>query len=144
MSINSNSVNSSFQAHSFTGSLVPCSNMWPTRAKKLLTVHIQTLDVDMEFSVPVGFQSRLSFFWLKLFLVPCLFAPNAQKGIDKGKKSTRFWEQCIVGWNTRGFKNRPGNWCALTFPPSIHDKTCWHVIVIARKFLGNCAPLPNF
>ncbi|KAL5265180.1 hypothetical protein ACHWQZ_G006061 [Mnemiopsis leidyi] len=39
-------------AHSFTGSLVPCSNMWPTRAKKLLTVHIQTLDVDMEFSVP--------------------------------------------------------------------------------------------
>ena len=32
---------------------MPCSNMWPTRAKKLLTVHIQTLDVDMEFSVPV-------------------------------------------------------------------------------------------
>ena len=32
------------------------------------------------------------------FPVPCLLAPKAQKGIDKGKKSTRFWELCIVGW----------------------------------------------
>ena len=24
--------------------------------------------------------------------------PKAQKGIDKGEKSTRFWEQSIVGW----------------------------------------------
>ena len=31
------------------------------------------------------------------FPVPCLFAPKAQKGIDTGKKSTRFWKQCIVG-----------------------------------------------
>ena len=31
------------------------------------------------------------------FSVPCLFAPKAQKGIDKGRKSTRFGEQCIVG-----------------------------------------------
>ena len=23
---------------------------------------------------------------------------EAQKGIDKGKKSTRFWERCTVGW----------------------------------------------
>ena len=30
---------------------------------------------------------------------PMPFAPQAQKGIDAGKKSTRFWEQCIVGWN---------------------------------------------
>ena len=34
----------------------------------------------------------------KFFPVPCLLAPKAQKGIDKGKKSTRFWERCIVGW----------------------------------------------
>ena len=34
----------------------------------------------------------------KFFPVPCLFAPKAQKGIDKGKKSTRFWERCIVGY----------------------------------------------
>ena len=33
------------------------------------------------------------------FPVPFLFEPKAQKGIDKGKKSTRFWRRCIVGWN---------------------------------------------
>ena len=35
----------------------------------------------------------------KFFPVPCLFAPKVQKGIDTGKKSTRFWKQCILGWN---------------------------------------------
>ena len=34
----------------------------------------------------------------KFFPNPCLFAPKAQKGIDKGKKSTRFCQRCIVGW----------------------------------------------
>ena len=28
--------------------------------------------------------------YIEFFPVPCLFAPKAQKGIDKGKKSTRF------------------------------------------------------
>ena len=35
----------------------------------------------------------------QFFPVPCLSAPKAQKGIDTGKKSTRFWKRCIVGWN---------------------------------------------
>ena len=40
-----------------------------------------------------------AFICCRFFPVPCLFAPRAQKGIDKGKKSTRFWERWIVGWN---------------------------------------------
>ena len=44
-----------------------------------------------DFSVHLGT-------WVKFFPVPCLFEPKAQKGIDKGKKSTRFWERCILGW----------------------------------------------
>ena len=32
-----------------------------------------------------------------IFSRPMPFAPKAQKGIDKGKKSTRFLERCIVG-----------------------------------------------
>ena len=28
--------------------------------------------------------------YTSIFPAPCLFAPKAQKGIDKGKKSTRF------------------------------------------------------
>lgn len=38
-------------AHSFSGSLVPGS-MWPTRAKKMIAVRVQTMDADMEFSIP--------------------------------------------------------------------------------------------
>ena len=44
----------------------------------------------------------LPWLWIsnnQFFPVPCLFLPKAQKGIDKGKKSTRFWERCIIGWN---------------------------------------------
>ena len=33
-----------------------------------------------------------------IFSRPMPFVPKAQKGIDKGKKSTRFWQRCIVGW----------------------------------------------
>ena len=47
----------------------------------------------------------------------CLFAPLVQKGIDKGKKSTRFWERCILGsksiWAAKSTANR--NWIRTHF-----------------------------
>ena len=41
-----------------------------------------------------------------IFPFPCLFAPRVQIGIDKDKKSTRFWEWCIIGWKYTGAENR--------------------------------------
>ena len=36
---------------------------------------------------------------IMIFSRPMPFAPKAQKGIDKGKRSTRFWlQRCMVGW----------------------------------------------
>ena len=41
--------------------------------------------------------SEITFSEIFIFSRPMPFAPKAQKGIDKGKKSTRFLERCIIG-----------------------------------------------
>ena len=62
----------------------------------------------------------------KFFPVSCLFAPKVQKGIDKGKKSTRFRERCIVDWKYTWAPKSPGSEIASM---RVHFAKIMHVYV---------------
>ena len=56
------------------------------------------------------------------------FAPKAQKGIDKGKKSTRFLERYILGWKYTWASKWTGNrnWIRAQFTNCfIHCSSRW-------------------
>ena len=54
------------------------------------------------------YRRRITLVWHIVFFPSHAYLrqrPKVQKGIDKGKKSTRYWKRCLVGWKY---------WCALT------------------------------
>ena len=47
------------------------------------------------------YRRRITLVWHIVFFPSHAYLrrrPKVQKGIDKGKKSTRYWKRCLVGW----------------------------------------------
>ena len=68
------------------------------------------------------------------------FVPKAQKSIDKGQRSTRFLERCIVGWKYTWASKWTGNrnWIRAQFTNCLINGSSWWICNTQRIEPSRC------